>query len=528
MDEIKELGSVTAQTPQGMIQCLTIIGQVEGHQVMPEDTKTTKYEHVMPLLAAVEESEEIKGLLILLNTVGGDVEAGLGIAELIAGMKKPTVSLILGGGHSIGVPLAVAAKRSFIAPSAAMTIHPVRLNGVVIGVPQTYNYFARIQERIVGFVTSHSNISRERYNELMLATDEIANDVGSVIYGEEAVSCGLIDSIGTLSDALDYLHSSCDEAKKDSSGCLFLLLCFLALYDRIRKLSIHNIALLRRPADMTIGEAIILGLVQGIAEFLPISSSGHLAILQNLFNMSDIEGGHMLFDVLLHFGTLIAICFMYWNDIKAMVVEVLALLSGRKAVTADGRPKQYTAARMFFLIVAATLPLVLILPINDYIGELSKSTVFVGIALILTGFMLLVSDKMTPGTKTEKNMRFSDALIIGLCQCVATLPGLSRSGTTITAGIATGQNRGYAVKFSLLMSIPAVLGATLLELIKAIKTGIDASLIPAYLFGMVAAMVSGVLAIGLLKMIAKSKRFGGFAYYCWIVGALTIILSMIF
>ena len=216
MDEIKELGSVTAQTPQGMIQCLTIIGQVEGHQVMPEDTKTTKYEHVMPLLAAVEESEEIKGLLILLNTVGGDVEAGLGIAELIAGMKKPTVSLILGGGHSIGVPLAVAAKRSFIAPSAAMTIHPVRLNGVVIGVPQTYNYFARMQERIVGFVTSHSNISRERYNELMLATDEIANDVGSVIYGEEAVSCGLIDSIGTLSDALDYLHSSCDKAKKDS------------------------------------------------------------------------------------------------------------------------------------------------------------------------------------------------------------------------------------------------------------------------------------------------------------------------
>lgn len=279
---------------------------------------------------------------------------------------------------------------------------------------------------------------------------------------------------------------------------------------------------------MTIGEAIILGIVQGIAEFLPISSSGHLAILQNLFNMSDIEGGHMFFDVLLHFGTLIAICFMYWSDIKAMVVELLVLLSGSKTVTADGRPRQYPAARMFFLIVAATLPLVLILPINDYIGELSESTVFVGIALILTGFMLLVSDKMTPGAKTEKNMRFSDALIIGLCQCVATLPGLSRSGTTITAGIATGQNRSYAVKFSLLMSIPAVLGATLLELIKAIKTGIDASLIPAYLFGMVAAMVSGVLAIGLLKMIAKSKRFGGFAYYCWIVGALTIILSMIF
>lgn len=207
MEEIKELGSVKTESTNGVIHCLTIIGQVEGHQIMPEDTKTTKYEHIMPLLAAVEESEEIKGLLILLNTVGGDVEAGLGIAELIAGMKKPTVSLILGGGHSIGVPLAVAAKRSFIAPSAAMTIHPVRLNGVVIGVPQTYNYFARIQERIVGFVTGHSNISREKYTELMMATDEIANDVGSVIYGEEAVRYGLIDSIGTLSDALDYLHS---------------------------------------------------------------------------------------------------------------------------------------------------------------------------------------------------------------------------------------------------------------------------------------------------------------------------------
>ena len=205
------MGSAQPQGRAGMIHCLTIVGQVEGHQILPEDNKTTKYEHVMPLLAAVEESEEIKGLLILLNTVGGDVEAGLGIAEIIAGMKKPTVSLVLGGGHSIGVPLAVAASRSFIAPSAAMTIHPVRLNGVVIGVPQTYNYFARIQERIVGFVTSHSNISREKYNELMMATDELANDVGSVIYGQEAVACGLIDSIGDLSDALDYLHNEIEK-----------------------------------------------------------------------------------------------------------------------------------------------------------------------------------------------------------------------------------------------------------------------------------------------------------------------------
>lgn len=203
MDEIKELGAAKS----GTIQCLSIIGQIEGHQILPEDAKTTKYEHILPLIAAVEETADIKGLLILLNTMGGDVEAGLAIAELIAGMKKPTASLVLGGGHSIGVPLAVAAKKSFIAPSAAMTIHPVRINGVVIGVPQTYNYFSRIQERIVGFVTSHSGISRDDYIRLMTNTDELANDVGSIIHGERAVSLGLIDSLGSLSDALSYLHS---------------------------------------------------------------------------------------------------------------------------------------------------------------------------------------------------------------------------------------------------------------------------------------------------------------------------------
>lgn len=202
MEEIKELGSSKA----GSIHCLTIVGQIEGHQLLPEDTKSTKYEHVLPLIAAVEESPEIEGLLILLNTMGGDVEAGLAIAELIAGMKKPTASLVLGGGHSIGVPLAVAAKRSMIAPSAAMTIHPVRINGVVIGVPQTYNYFSRIQERIVGFVTEHSNISREEYLKLMTNTDELANDVGSVIHGAQAVKSGLIDCMGGLADALAYLH----------------------------------------------------------------------------------------------------------------------------------------------------------------------------------------------------------------------------------------------------------------------------------------------------------------------------------
>lgn len=201
INEVTELG----QTRQGSIHCLSIIGQIEGHQILPEDVKTTKYEHVLPMLAAIEESPEITGLLILLNTVGGDVEAGLAIAELIAGMSTPTVSLVLGGGHSIGVPLAVAAKRSFIAPSASMTIHPVRINGLVIGAPQTYEYLAGMQERIVSFVTAHSRISRRDYTRLMSDTRKLANDVGTILSGEEAVQCGLIDQMGTLSDALEYL-----------------------------------------------------------------------------------------------------------------------------------------------------------------------------------------------------------------------------------------------------------------------------------------------------------------------------------
>lgn len=205
-ESIKELGSVREKNPNGSIHCLTIIGQIEGHQTLPDDAKTTKYEHVMPLLAAVEESPEIDGLLILLNTMGGDVEAGLGIAELISGMTKPTASLVLGGGHSIGVPMAVAAKRSFIAPSAAVTIHPVRLTGVVIGAPQTYSYFEKMQERIVRFITDHSHVTRDCLLGYMMSTDAIANDVGTVIDGREAVASGIIDSLGTLSDALAYLH----------------------------------------------------------------------------------------------------------------------------------------------------------------------------------------------------------------------------------------------------------------------------------------------------------------------------------
>ena len=212
--QLTELGASTVETGCGTIQTLTIIGQIEGHQEAPEGAKTTKYEHVLPLLTAVEESDEVDGLLVLLNTVGGDIEAGLGIAELIASMSKPTVSLVLGGGHSIGVPLAVSAKRSFIAPSAAMTIHPVRLNGLVIAVSQTFTYFERIQERIIQFVTRNSTIKRETFTKLMLQTGELAADVGSVIYGEEAVRIGLIDAIGGLSDALACLHQMIDEQKQ--------------------------------------------------------------------------------------------------------------------------------------------------------------------------------------------------------------------------------------------------------------------------------------------------------------------------
>ena len=212
-ESIVQLGTSTAKSEKGTIQCLTIVGQIEGHMLLPSNTKSTKYEHVMPMLAAIEESDEIDALLVLLNTVGGDIEAGLGIAELIASMSKPTASLVLGGGHSIGVPLAVAAKRSFIAPSAAMTIHPVRLNGVVIGVSQTFNYFEKIQERILQFITGNSGISRERLLELMLKTGELTTDVGSVIYGEEAVNEGIIDCLGGLSEALDYLHKEIEKRR---------------------------------------------------------------------------------------------------------------------------------------------------------------------------------------------------------------------------------------------------------------------------------------------------------------------------
>ena len=204
--QIVDFGSALTKTPHGSVYCMTIIGQIEGHNTASDHTKTTKYEHVLPLLAKLEEAEEVDGVLFLLNTVGGDVEAGLAIAELIAGMTKPTVSIVLGGSHSIGVPLAVAARHSFAVPSAAMTIHPVRMSGTVIAAPQTYNYFQRLQERIVAFVSGHSHISAEDFQTLMLRKDDMAADVGSVLYGEEAVRVGLIDEVGGLADGLQCLY----------------------------------------------------------------------------------------------------------------------------------------------------------------------------------------------------------------------------------------------------------------------------------------------------------------------------------
>lgn len=206
-----ETGSITVKKNGHFIHCLTIIGQIEGHYILPSQNKTTKYEHVIPQLVAIEESPEIEGLLIILNTVGGDVEAGLAIAELLSTMKTTTASLVLGGGHSIGVPLAVSCKKSFIVPSATMTVHPVRLNGLVLGVPQTLSYFEKMQDRIVNFVESNSKISADDFRNLMMKTGELVMDVGTVLDGEGAVSCGLIDELGGLSDALDFLNKTIEE-----------------------------------------------------------------------------------------------------------------------------------------------------------------------------------------------------------------------------------------------------------------------------------------------------------------------------
>ena len=277
---------------------------------------------------------------------------------------------------------------------------------------------------------------------------------------------------------------------------------------------------------MNIWSAIFLGIVQGLAEFLPISSSGHLSVLQNLFHLNSLEEGHLFFDVLLHLGTLVSIFICYWGDIKSMVREVFIVLRGGRNAAGERVAQPLSSARLFLMLVIATLPLVLIVPINDLVEELYYHSWFIGVAFLLTGCMLYVSDRMTPGTKTERNMRIRDALIIGCCQCVATVPGLSRSGTTITAGIATGLDRSFAMRFSFLLSIPAVLGANILSIFSAVSEGFDVSLLPVYLAGMLAAVISGIGAITLMKLLSRKNKFGFFTYYCWAAGVITLVLSL--
>ena len=280
---------------------------------------------------------------------------------------------------------------------------------------------------------------------------------------------------------------------------------------------------------MSILNAIILGLVQGIAEFLPISSSGHLSVLQNLFHMSTAEQGHLFFDVLLHVGTLISIFIVYWNDIVQMVRELIWFFQGKGIRTGKGPDRRpLPMARFVLMLIFATLPLVLVFPIKDKVEQLYYHTLAIGLFFLLTGCILFISDRMPQGKRNERTMTVKDALIIGLCQCVATIPGISRSGCTITAGMARGLDRDFAVKFSFMMSIPAVAGSAILTFVDAVKTGIDPRLIPAYLIGTVISTIVGVFAIRLVRRITNKGRFGRFCYYMWGVGLITIVLTLLF
>ena len=277
---------------------------------------------------------------------------------------------------------------------------------------------------------------------------------------------------------------------------------------------------------MTKLEAVFLGLIQGLAEFLPVSSSGHLSIFQNFFGISAGGESNLVFDVLLHLGTLVSVCVFYWKDIVHIVTDCLQLVRGI-GHPEPGENRRYPGARLLLMMAISCVTLFLVLPIKDRVEQLYDHTGFIGFALIMTGCMLFISDRMTKGRKTEKNMRVLDAVLIGICQGVATIPGLSRSGTTITAGIATGLDRQFAVKFSFLISIPAILAANLLSLIDAVKTGIDVSMMPTYLLGMLVAMVVGYFALCLVKYISQKGKFGWFAYYCWAAGAIAILLTIV-
>lgn len=277
---------------------------------------------------------------------------------------------------------------------------------------------------------------------------------------------------------------------------------------------------------MSVLSAIILGIIQGVAEFLPISSSGHLSFFQNFFGLVDVEGDYLFFDVLLHLGTLLAVFIAYWSDIVEICKEFIAMCRsfGKGGGAQSSAPP---ARRMFLLLLIATLPLLLVLPVKSRVETLYENTFFIGIAFLLTGLILYVADRLKKGHKTEANASIVDAAIVGVAQAIAVVPGLSRSGTTIAAGLSRGFDRQFAVKFSFLLSLPAVLGANLLSLIDAVKDGIDWSLMPIYLLGTAVAAVTGYLSIRLLRMIASRGSFGGFCYYCWLIGTVTLILSFI-
>lgn len=276
---------------------------------------------------------------------------------------------------------------------------------------------------------------------------------------------------------------------------------------------------------MSILNAAFLGFIQGVAEFLPISSSGHLAVLQNIFHMQTAEEGHMFFDVLLHLGTLIAIIVAYRKDIMYIVYDTVGLVRTSHDTFPEQRT-EHSGARLLLMLFFGTLPLFLILPFHDSLEQLYYKTGFIGAAFLLNGCLLYVSDRIVPGRGNERTMRIRDALLIGCAQAVATIPGISRSGSTITAGIATGQSRPYAMKYSLLMSLPAVLGANLLSLVKALKAGVNWGSLPAYLIGMAVSAVVGYFSIILLQRLLQKGKFGNFAYYMWGIGAFTLIASL--
>lgn len=271
--------------------------------------------------------------------------------------------------------------------------------------------------------------------------------------------------------------------------------------------------------------AILLGIIQGVAEFLPISSSGHLSVFQHFLNLKNPEDGNLFFDVLLHFGTLIAVFVAYRKEIVDLLLELIAML--KREPSPMGRAAGLNNRRMILLVVLGTLPLFLVLPIKDKVESLYNSTIFIGCALLVTGLILYFSDRLNHGHKSERNATVGDALLVGLSQALATVPGLSRSGTTISCGLCCGFERSFAVKYSFFLSIPAILGANILSLIEALSSGIDWALFPKYMAGVAAAMISGYFAVSFLKRLAEKKGFGGFAYYCWGAGAVTLILSLI-